>query len=82
MIITRTCDVPEVANTYIEVVFPNEYKVTTEQIKNKAIKCDSIVVGKMTQANDDFIFGIVYSPKCLYMGTLGKQFTYDIEVER
>lgn len=52
---------------FVNVTMPNTYLLTTEQVINKPIRNENgVQIGKLTDADEDFIYGIVYNVSNLY----------------
>lgn len=52
---------------FVQVSMPNTVGLTTEQVLNKPILDEKRrKIGHLTEADEDFIYGVVYSPSSLY----------------
>lgn len=59
------------AEEFINIKINNSFNLTTEQVKNKPLldkrnEPYSKVVGRLIEADEDYIYGIMYSPSYLY----------------
>lgn len=46
---------------FVNVMMPNRYKLTTDRVANKPINNEKgIQIGKLMNADEDYIYGIVY----------------------
>ena len=62
----KTNDI-NIIEKFVNVSIPNNYHLSTEQVKDKPIRNDKgIQIGKLTDADQDYIYGIVYSVASLY----------------
>ena len=52
---------------FINIINPNHWGLTTEQVTNKPIINEKDkVIGKLVEADEDYIYGIVYNAAELY----------------
>ena len=52
---------------FINIINPNRWGLTTEQVTNKPITNEKgKVIGKLVEADEDYIYGIVYNAAELY----------------
>lgn len=52
---------------FINVAMNNTEHLTTEQVENKPIKDENgVTIGRLTDADEDLIYGIVFSVSSIY----------------
>ena len=62
----KTNDI-NIIEKFVNVSIPNNYHLSTEQVKDKPIRNGKgIQIGKLTDADEDCIYGTVYSVASLY----------------
>ena len=62
----KTNDI-NIIEKFVNISIPNNYHLSTEQVKDKPIRNDKgIQIGKLTDADEDYIYGLIYSVASLY----------------
>lgn len=64
---------------FINVAMNNIYHLTTEQVENKSIKDENgVTIGRLTDADEDLIYGIVFSISSIYKDTTPASYSIEI----
>lgn len=64
---------------FINVAMNNIYHLTTEQVENKPIKDENgVMIGRLTDADEDLIYGIVFNVSSIYKDTTPASYSIEI----
>lgn len=68
---------------FVNVVMNNTDHLTTEQVENKPIKDENgVIIGRLTDADKDLIYGIVFSISSIYKDTTIATCSFEIVSEK
>lgn len=68
---------------FVNVAMNNTDHLTTEQVENKPIKDENgVIIGRLTDADEDLIYGIVFSISSIYKDTTIATCSFEIVSEK
>lgn len=68
---------------FVNVAMNNTDHLTTEQVENKPIKDENgVIIGRLTGADEDLIYGIVFCITSIYKDTTIAPCSFDIDLKK